>query len=134
MVDIYANIKGDLELQRQEARLREAKRKLNHEKRKAETTAKCMIGGTMHKYFPDAFKFSQDEWCRIESVIVKTKEFYVVILTIINEGRTRTYSPAEEIKKADDYVDEARYEPYPESSHSNEENSIKETYDPLRVH
>ena len=85
MVDLSAKSKEEIFREKKEAELREAKRKENEARRRSETHIKCFIGGAFKKYFPDAFLFDEDEWCRIAERAVRSKEFIQTVEAIRRE-------------------------------------------------
>lgn len=50
------------------------KKKANEERRKAENRHKYMMGGVVHKYFPECYCFEEDEMNEIIKVAFKTSE------------------------------------------------------------
>ena len=77
--------KESILIKKKEAELREAKRKENERKRKFETQMKCVIGGTFHKYFKEAYLFDQSEWDKIIRALVATDTFREVVTAIYDE-------------------------------------------------
>ena len=75
--------KETLLVQKKEAELREAKRKESYARRCFETRMKCIIGGTFHKYFPEAYLFDQNEWCRIIDCVVVSPDFKAIVNKIL---------------------------------------------------
>ena len=85
MIDLTVS-REELMIQKKEAELREAKRKKNASRRAFETRMKCVIGGTMHKYFPQAFLFEQPEWNSIISKVVRSDVFIDAVKEIVNKN------------------------------------------------
>ena len=83
----FSMTKEALLVQRKEAELREAKRRENHSRRMFETRMKCIIGGTFHSYFPQAYLFDQDDWCRIIKKVVDSEVFKAEVNVILKENR-----------------------------------------------
>ena len=54
------------------ARLAEAKRKESAKKRKGENQHKYMMGGIVHKYFPECYQFDELELNRIIASAIKS--------------------------------------------------------------
>lgn len=75
-------------IRKKEAELREAKRRENEHRRKFETKMKCVIGGTFHKHFSDAYLFDKNEWDRIIGELVRTDTFRDIVKTIYTENMT----------------------------------------------
>ena len=82
----FSMTKEALLVQRKEAELREAKRRESHSRRMFETRMKCIIGGTFHSYFPQAYLFDQDDWCRIIKKVVNSDVFKSEINGILKEN------------------------------------------------
>ena len=82
----FSMTKEALMVQRKEAELREAKRRENYSRRMFETRMKCIIGGTFHSYFPQAYLFDQDDWCRIVKSVVNSDVFKAEINRILKEN------------------------------------------------
>lgn len=89
MVNIYEGLRAVVEEEKEKAILREKTRKANAERRRVETHAKCIIGGAIHKYYPDAYFFDKDEWNRIAKTVVESKDFIKVINEIVDEEKQR---------------------------------------------
>ena len=83
----FSMTKEALLVQRKEAELREAKRRESHSRRMFETRMKCIIGGTFHSYFPQAYLFDQDDWCRIIKKVVDSEVFKAEVNVILKENR-----------------------------------------------
>jgi hypothetical protein len=83
----FSTTKEALLVQRKEAELREAKRRESHSRRMFETRMKCIIGGTFHSYFPQAYLFDQDDWCRIIKKVVDSEVFKAEVNVILKENR-----------------------------------------------
>ena len=83
----FSTTKEALLVQRKEAELREAKRRESHSRRMFETRMKCVIGGTFHSYFPQAYLFDQDDWCRIIKKVVDSEVFKAEVNVILKENR-----------------------------------------------
>ena len=99
MVNIYEGLRAVVEEEKEKAILREKTRKANAERRRVETHAKCIIGGAIHKYYPEAYSFDKDEWCIIAKTVVETDEFKNVISRLIKEEKQRQLKVAK-----DDYA------------------------------
>lgn len=58
------------------------KKKANEERRRAENRHKYMMGGVVHKYFPECYCFEEDEMNEIIKVAFKTSEVQKTIANI----------------------------------------------------
>lgn len=58
------------------------KKKANEERRKAENRHKYMMGGVVHKYFPECYCFEEDEMNEIIRATFKTSEVQKTIASI----------------------------------------------------
>ena len=58
------------------------KKKANAERRKFENAHKYMMGGVVHKYFPDCYSFEESEMNEIIKVAFKTTEVQKAISNI----------------------------------------------------
>lgn len=58
-------LKAEKIVEQAKARLAEAKRKASQQKRKEENKHKYMMGGIVHKYFPECYQFDEQELNRI---------------------------------------------------------------------
>ena len=63
-------------------RLAQEKRKANDTRRKIENRHKYMMGGVVHKYFPECYSFEEDEMNEILKVALATQECKKVISDI----------------------------------------------------
>lgn len=59
-------LKAERQVEQAKARLAEAKRKESAKKRSDENKHKYMMGGIVHKYFPECYGFDEYE-CQLES-------------------------------------------------------------------
>ncbi len=66
-------------LQQAKNRLATEKKKANEERRKIENRHKYMMGGVVHKYFPECFSFEEDEMNEILKAALATQECKKVI-------------------------------------------------------
>ncbi|MBR1523401.1 MAG: hypothetical protein IJ641_02975 [Lachnospiraceae bacterium] len=87
-MNTFQDSKESILIKKKEAELREVKRKENERRREFETEMKCIIGGTFHKYFNDAYLFDKYEWDRIIGELVKTDTFTNVVRAIYSENMT----------------------------------------------
>ena len=95
MVENKVEVSKDLEkalqaLEQAKQRVANEKKKQNEKKRKAENHHKYIMGGIIVKYFPDCYRYDEDELNRILSVALQTKECQQVISKIKTESRETT--------------------------------------------
>ena len=69
-------------LQQAKNRLATEKKKANEERRRIENRHKYMMGGVVHKYFPECFSFEEDEMNEILKAALATSECKKVISDI----------------------------------------------------
>ena len=62
----------------------------NEKKRKAENHHKYIMGDIIVKYFPDCYRYDEDELNRILSVALQTRECQQIISKIKTESRETT--------------------------------------------
>lgn len=80
------------------------RKKANEERRKAENRHKYMMGGVVHKYFPECYCFEEDEMNEIIKVAFKTSEVKKVIADIkarANSVGSENHSESEVSENAD---------------------------------
>ena len=92
MIETAEQYSRDLEkalqaLEQAKQRVANEKKKQNEKKRKAENHHKYIMGGIIVKYFPDCYRYDEDELNRILSVALQTKERQQVISKIKSESR-----------------------------------------------
>ena len=89
--EISKNLEKALQvLQQAKERVANEKKKQNEKKRKAENHHKYIMGGIIVKYFPDCYRYDEDELNRILSVALQTKECQQIISKIKSESRETT--------------------------------------------
>lgn len=76
-------------LEQAKQRVANEKKKQNEKKRKAENHHKYIMGGIIVKYFPDCYRYDEDELNRILSVALQTAECKQVIENIKRNGTPR---------------------------------------------
>lgn len=79
-------LKAEKALEQAKARLLEANRKASHKKRESENKHKYMIGGIVHKYFPECYEFDELELNRILASAIKSKQCQEIIEIVRKEG------------------------------------------------
>jgi hypothetical protein len=87
-------------LQQAKNRLATEKKKANEERRKIENRHKYMMGGVVHKYFPECFSFEEDEMNEILKAALATQE----CKKVINDIKFRATHP--QSKNAESEVSE----------------------------
>ncbi len=89
--EISKNLEKALQvLQQAKERVANEKKKQNEKKRKAENHHKYIMGGIIVKYFPDCYRYDEDELNRILSAALQTKECQQIISKIKSESRETT--------------------------------------------
>ncbi|KSV60060.1 hypothetical protein [Acetivibrio ethanolgignens] len=79
-------LKAEKNVEQAKARLAEAKRKASQQKRKEENQYKYMIGGIVHKYFPECFQFDELELNRIIASGLKSDQCQRIIELVKKEN------------------------------------------------
>ena len=74
------------------ARLAEAKRKASQQKRKEENQHKYMMGGIVHKYFPECYQFDEQELNRIIASGMKSEQCQRIIELVKRESAEKRMS------------------------------------------
>lgn len=72
-------IKAEKTLAQAKARLQEANRRAFQKKRESENRHKYMMGGIVHKYFPECYDFDELELNRILAAAIKSKQCQDII-------------------------------------------------------
>ena len=70
---------AEKQLQQAKNRLTQEKKKANDARRRIENRHKYMMGGVVHKYFPECFAFEEDEMNEILKAALATQECRKVI-------------------------------------------------------
>ena len=99
MIESNNEVSKDLEkalqaLERARQRVANEKKRQNEKKRKAENHHKYIMGGIIVKYFPDCYRYDEDELNRILSVALQTRECQQVISKIKSDSRETTPTQA----------------------------------------
>ena len=105
MIEDKNEVSKDLEkalqaLEQAKQRVANEKKKQNEKKRKAENHHKYIMGGIIAKYFPECYRYDEDELNRILQVALQTKECQQMITKIKAES-TATPSPHSIISNAE---------------------------------
>ena len=82
-------------LQQAKNRLAMEKKKANEERRRIENRHKYMMGGAVHKYFPECFSFDEAEMNEILKAALATQECRSVINAIKSRARSQAVKSAE---------------------------------------
>ena len=96
MIESNNEVSKDLEkalqaLEQARQRVANEKKKQNEKKRKAENHHKYIMGGIIVKYFPDCYRYDEEELNRILSVALQTRECQQVISKIKSDSRETTH-------------------------------------------
>ena len=79
-------LKAEKIVEQAKARLAEAKRKASQQKRKEENQYKYMMGGIVHKYFPECYQFDEQELNRIIASGMKSEQCQRIIEIVKKES------------------------------------------------
>ena len=79
-------LRAEEQLAQAKARLAEAKRKEGARKRKEENQHKYMMGGIVHKYFPECYQFDEQELNRIIASGMKSEQCQRIIEIVKKES------------------------------------------------
>lgn len=79
-------LRAEEQLAQAKARLAEAKRKEGARKRKEENQHKYMMGGIVHKYFPECYQFDELELTRIIASAIKSEQCQRIIEIVKKES------------------------------------------------
>lgn len=86
-------LRAEEQLAQAKARLAEAKRKESAKKRKEENQHKYMMGGIVHKYFPECYQFDEQELNRIIASGIKSEQCQRIIEIVKREGAEKSVNP-----------------------------------------
>ena len=94
-------LKAEKMVEQAKARLAEAKRKESATKRTAENQHKYMMGGVVHKYFPECYEFDEAEMNRILAAAIKSEQCQRIIKLVKEEsarnGINEVQNPSSEV-------------------------------------
>ena len=79
-------MKAERQVEQAKARLAEAKRKESAKKRSDENKHKYMMGGIVHKYFPECYGFDEHELNRILAAAIKSEQCQRIIEIVKRES------------------------------------------------
>jgi len=85
-------LRAEEQLAQAKARLAEAKRKEGARKRKEENQHKYMMGGIVHKYFPECYQFDELELNRIIASAIKSEQCQRIIEIVKKESAEKSGS------------------------------------------
>ena len=85
-------LKAEKIVEQAKARLAEAKRKESAQKRKEENQHKYMMGGIVHKYFPECYQFDELELNRIIASAIKSEQCQRIIEIVKKESAEKSGS------------------------------------------
>ena len=87
-------LKAERIVEQAKARLAEAKRKASQQKRKEENQHKYMIGGIVHKYFPECYQYDELELNRIIASGIKSEQCQRIIEIVKKESAEKSVGVA----------------------------------------
>ena len=87
-------LRAEEQLAQAKARLAEAKRKEGARKRKEENQHKYMIGGIVHKYFPECYQYDELELNRIIASGIKSEQCQRIIEIVKKESAEKSVGVA----------------------------------------
>lgn len=87
LLGAYEILKAERQVEQAKARLAEVKRKESAKKRSEENKHKYMMGGIVHKYFPECYGFDEQELNRILAAAIKSEQCQRII-EIVKKERT----------------------------------------------
>ena len=79
-------LKAERQVEQAKARLAEARRKESVKKRSEENKYKYMMGGIVHKYFPECYDFDEQELNRILASAIKSDQCQRIIEIVKKES------------------------------------------------
>ena len=79
-------LKAEQAVAQAKARLDEAKRKESQKKRESENRHKYMMGGIVHRYFPECYDFDEQELNRILAASIKSDQCQRIIEIVKKES------------------------------------------------
>ena len=79
-------LKAEQALAQAKARLEQAKRKESVKKREAENRHKYMMGGIVHRYFPECYDYDEQELNRILAAAIKSDQCQRIIKLVKEES------------------------------------------------
>ena len=79
-------LKAERQVEQAKARLAEARRKESAKKRSEENKYKYMMGGIVHKYFPECYGFDEHELNRILAAAIKSEQCQRIIEIVKRES------------------------------------------------
>ena len=97
-------LKAEQAVAQAKARLDEAKRKDSQKKRESENRHKYMMGGIIHRYFPECYDFDEQELNRILAAAIKSDQCQRIIKIVKKEsaGNGKNEEPIIESEASED--------------------------------
>lgn len=97
-------LKAEQAVAQAKARLDEAKRKESQKKRESENRHKYMMGGIVHRYFPECYDFDEQELNRILAAAIKSDQCQRIIKIVKKEsaGNGKNEEPIIEREASED--------------------------------
>ena len=92
-------LKAEKIVEQAKARLAEAKRKASQQKRKEENQHKYMMGGIVHKYFPECYQFDEQELNRIIASGMKSEQCQRIIELVKRESAEKRMSAVAKVER-----------------------------------
>ena len=92
-------LRAEEQLAQAKARLAEAKRKEGARKRKEENQHKYMMGGIVHKYFPECYQFDEQELNRIIASGMKSEQCQRIIELVKRESAEKRMSVVTKVER-----------------------------------
>ena len=92
-------LKAEKIVEQAKARLAEAKRKASQQKRKEENQHKYMMGGIVHKYFPECYQFDEQELNRIIASGMKSEQCQRIIELVKRESAEKRMSVVTKVER-----------------------------------
>ena len=96
-------LKAEQAVAQAKARLDEAKRKESQKKRETENRHKYMMGGIVHRYFPECYDFDEQELNRILAAAIKSDQCQRIVEIVKKEsaGNGKNEEPIIESEASD---------------------------------
>lgn len=92
-------LKAEKIVEQAKARLAEAKRKASQQKRKEENQHKYMMGGIVHKYFPECYQFDEQELNRIIASGMKSEQCQRIIELVKRESAEKQMNAVVKVER-----------------------------------
>ena len=89
-------LKAERQVEQAKARLAEVKRKESVKKRTKENKCKYMLGGIVHKYFPECYEFDEQELNRILAAALTSEQCQSIIKLVRRDSERARGNQSEE--------------------------------------